>query len=128
MLRTALAATLVLAATALTGSSAVAAGARPTPCANTYYAPMYQHITHIRQTHTTCRVARLLSLAYARAITSSSDGRTGQCFGAKTYGLCEMRYRRQTWACFHYDVVPKKTRGLVRCKRAETVVAFNIGS
>lgn len=133
MKRSAIAIVLVLAtvaAIAAPGASARAQQGALTHCSNTRYAPMYLTIKRIAARGTGCSTARALSLAYMRAVTQSigAHPHTGHCFGAQSYGHCGVTYRGRPFDCFHFDFVPEKTRGLVRCSAESALVKFNIGS
>lgn len=109
--------------------TAAGSGVKFKPCSNTYYAPQYLTIKHVYQVGTTCTVAHGVAHSYMNAVTSSSGStgsRTGQCFGAHSYGKCQVRFERLAYQCFHFSPVPKRTRGLVRCQRPGRQVSFNI--
>lgn len=120
----------VLALAALSGTAANARQAETKHCQDTYFAPQYQKIKRISAQGTGCTVARGLSLAYMRAVTMSvgAHSRTGHCFPAQSYGHCGVQQQGKSFDCFHFDPVPAKRRGLVRCTAGKAVVKFNIGS
>ena len=114
---------------AATLPAAAGAAAKFKPCSNTYYAPQYLTIKHVYQVGTTCTVAHGVAHSYMNAVTSSSGAsgnRTGQCFGAHSYGKCQVRFERLAYQCFHFSAVPERTHGLVRCQRPGRRVSFNI--
>lgn len=121
---------------ALLGSLAAGAeahqerGARRDHCRNTYYSPLYKRITKITARGAHCGTARKLTFTYMRAVSSSSGAVnfTGHCFGAHSYGYCTVHYRHRAWKCFHFDAVPARTRGLVRCTHGQQLIKFNIGT
>jgi hypothetical protein len=116
-------------ALATSASVAFAAGPKFHSCRNARYAPQFLTITHIFQAGTSCAVAHGVALGYENAVTqsfTSKGGRTGVCFGAHSYGNCTFRYAHQSWHCFHFNAVPARTRGLVRCTQAVRRVSFNI--
>jgi hypothetical protein len=110
------------------GASAHQAG--PKHCRNTYFSPQYLTIKKISAQGTGCTTARGLSLAYMRAVTMSvgAHPHSGHCFGAHSYGHCTVQQKGKKFDCFHFDPVPSKKRGLVRCTAGPTVVKFNIGN
>lgn len=121
---------LLLAATGAP-SSAPAAGAMTKHCSNVYYAPMYQTIKEISARGAGCTVAHGVVHSYLYATTSSYGGgksHTGPCYGAHSYGACTVRYRKRDYHCYHFDIYPKRTRGLVRCTRNDILVKFNVGN
>jgi hypothetical protein len=100
-------------------------------CPGTYFAPLYTHIEKISAQGAGCSAARELSLAYMRAITNSYGAKgshTGHCFGAHSYGHCSMQQKGKTYDCFHFQGVPAKTQGLVRCTAGAAVIKFNVGT
>jgi hypothetical protein len=122
---------LALAATAPAQGAARQAGqAKTHHCRNTYYAPLYTKITKITERGARCGTARKLTYTYMRAVSSSSGAVnfTGHCFGAHSYGPCTVHYRGRAWHCYHFDAVPARTRGLVRCTHDQQLVKFNIGT
>lgn len=120
----------VLALAALSTPAASAHQAKPKHCHDTYFAPQYLKIKRISAQGTGCTVARGLSLAYMRAVTMSvgAHSRTGHCFPAQSYGHCGVQQKGMSFGCFHFDPVPAKRRGLVRCAAGKAVVKFNVGS
>jgi hypothetical protein len=99
-------------------------------CPGTYFAPMYLHIEKISAQGAGCSAARDLSLAYERAVTSSigAHAHSGHCFGAHSYGHCTVQQKGKTYDCFHFNAVPAKTQGLVRCTAGAAVIKFNVGA
>jgi hypothetical protein len=120
----------VLSLAALAAPGAGAKGASTKHCQGTYYAPQYLHIEKISAKGTGCTVARGLSLAYMRAVTSSSGAvnHTGHCFGAHSYGHCKVSQKGTKFDCNHFNLGEGKPRGLVSCHASKAVVKFNIGS
>lgn len=121
---------LSIAVTAFWSSSASAGQPAIKHCRNTYYSPQYLTIKRISAQGTGCTMARGLSLAYMRAVTESigAHPHSGHCFGAHSYGHCTVQQKGKKFDCFHFDPVPAKKRGLVRCTAGTSVVKFNIGA
>lgn len=111
-------------------ASSPAAGAKLTHCTNVRYPPLYLTIKRVAEHGTSCGTAHQVALGYMRATTQSigAHSHTGHCFGAHSYGSCTVHHRKQVFDCFHFQPVPAKHRGLVRCTRGETLVKFNIGT
>lgn len=113
------------------GASAQKGGGGSTKhCRNTYFAPLYTKITKISARGAGCSAARDLSLAYERAVTQSlgANPHSGHCFGAHSYGNCTVEQKGRKYKCYHFNIEPKKTAGLVRCTAGSTLIKFNVGS
>jgi hypothetical protein len=126
-------AALVLSALAVAAFATPGAGAHKgstSHCKGTYYAPQYLKIKKISAQGTGCTVARGLSLAYMRAVTSSygAKSNTGHCFGAHSYGHCKVSQKGMQFDCNHFMPGEGKPRGLVSCTATKAVVKFNIGT
>ena len=124
-----------VAVVAIFAGSAGGADAHPSAvaarhCQNTHYGLQHLTITHIAAKRAGCTTARALSRAYESAVTlvTGPHPHNGHCYGAHSYGNCNVRTKGRTYACFHYNVVPKKTRGLVRCTAGRVLIKFNVGS
>lgn len=126
-------AALAVCALAVAALAAPGAGAHRAPvkhCKDTYFSPQYLKIKKISASGTGCTVARGLSLAYMRAVTSSfgAKSHTGHCFGAHSYGHCKVSQKGMSFDCNHFMPGEGKPRGLVSCTASKAVVKFNIGA
>lgn len=97
-----LAASIACLAFLAVGAAAPAAGAATRHCSSYYYKPQYKRVTSITIAGGSCATAHGIVLAYENAITSSygsSGSRTGVCFGAHSFGRCDIKYRGRKYAC-----------------------------
>jgi hypothetical protein len=100
-----------------------------------HQAGMTYRARHVVQQHTTCARAQGLAGAYFRAISETTHGnhsRQGVCYPTHAYGVCDLIYRGGDYYCKHYNAIPQKTHGLVRCgqngsRYYKVRVSFNIG-
>lgn len=105
------------------------------PDATSHQGAMTDRARHVVEKHTTCTRARGLAGAYFLAITETTRGsfsRQGVCYPQHAYGVCDLTYHGGDYYCKHYNAVPEKTRGLVRCgengaRYRRVRISFNIG-
>ena len=129
LVATAFIALIALVAFCGAGASAHGGGGATKHCKDTYFAPLYLKIVQISSKGAGCSAARELSLAYERAVTESSGAHphTGHCFGAHSYGNCTVQSKGKKYDCYHFNIEPKKTAGLVRCTAGDSLIKFNVG-
>ncbi len=72
-------------------------------CADFTFKPQFKRISAISIRGGACTEAHGVALAYENAITSESGPHaapnSGICFGAKSFGRCDVTWHRRTYAC-----------------------------
>jgi hypothetical protein len=77
-------------------------------------------------------VARGYANAIRNRIDAQGNSRQGSCYPSETYGWCDLFVHSARYGCYHFDAVPNRTRGLVRCQGEgprwhKRRISFNIG-
>jgi hypothetical protein len=93
------------------------------------------HARRLVQTGAGCVRARQLVRAYFRAISLTTKGTVthqGACYPQHAYGICDLVYGGGVYYCNHFNALPKKTRGVVRCgqngaESQDVRISFNMG-
>jgi hypothetical protein len=60
--------------------------------------------------------------------TIGAHSHSGRCFGAHSYGKGTVEQKGRRYQCFHFNIEPEKTAGLVRCTAGVTLIKFNVGA